>query len=71
MVHCAVNCGWTFLLHFPHVLDPPESQDIENKQQILHCTSIFSAATVCGSLGKHLDLMVDDEQRGTSIALKP
>jgi hypothetical protein len=71
MVHCAFNCGWTLLLHTPHVLDPPEPQDKENKQQILHCSSIFSAATVYGSLGTHLDLMVDDEQRGTLIALKP
>jgi hypothetical protein len=26
MVHCAFNCSWTFIVHSPHVLDPPEPQ---------------------------------------------
>jgi hypothetical protein len=24
MAHCAFNCSWTFLVHYPHVLDHPE-----------------------------------------------
>jgi hypothetical protein len=54
MVHYAFNCSWRFLVHSPHVLDPPESQDSENKPQILHYSSIFSAATVCDTRGRDL-----------------
>jgi hypothetical protein len=25
-VHGAFNCSWTFLVHYPQVLDPPEPQ---------------------------------------------
>jgi hypothetical protein len=25
-LHGAFNCSWTFLVHFPHVMDPPEAQ---------------------------------------------
>jgi hypothetical protein len=50
MVHCAFHCSWMFLVHFPHVLDPPEPQRVKASSKyciivkrvgfLLHCQAI-------------------------------
>jgi hypothetical protein len=44
MAQGAFNCSWTFLGHSLHILTLENLKDSENKQQMLHYGSIFSAA---------------------------
>jgi hypothetical protein len=39
-VHCAFNCSWMFLVHYPHVLDPPEPQ--RYREQVLTIARQFN-----------------------------
>jgi hypothetical protein len=43
VVHCAINCSYTFLVHYPHVLDPAETSKIV-KTSSKYCTAVQNVA---------------------------